>query len=172
MDHVLLITGSMGSGKTTTLGEASDLLTARGIVHAALDFDMLAQAHVRHQDGGSVALANLQSVCTNFEAVGVRRLLIAAAIESASELERLRTTTAAGDMVISRLRASPGTMEARVAARERGVFSSRYIRRVRELERILDAAALESFTVETTERSVTDVAHELLRRAGWIGLSS
>jgi hypothetical protein len=45
MDHdvkVLVISGSMGSGKTTVLGEASDLLTMANILHAAIDLDYLA----------------------------------------------------------------------------------------------------------------------------------
>ena len=44
--RVIVITGSMGSGKTTVLGEASDLLTARGVVHAAIDGDALANGHL------------------------------------------------------------------------------------------------------------------------------
>src|SRR5688500_7102899 len=35
--RVLVITGSMGAGKTTVMGEVSDLLAARGVRHAALD---------------------------------------------------------------------------------------------------------------------------------------
>src|SRR5690349_23304571 len=38
---VLVISGSMGAGKTTVLGEASDLLAASGIEHAAIDLDTL-----------------------------------------------------------------------------------------------------------------------------------
>ena len=38
---VIVITGNMGAGKTTILAEASDLLTAGGIVHAAIDLDTL-----------------------------------------------------------------------------------------------------------------------------------
>jgi len=37
---VIVISGSMGSGKTTVLGEASDILAAHSLVHAAIDMDV------------------------------------------------------------------------------------------------------------------------------------
>ncbi len=40
--EVLVITGSMGAGKTTVMAEASDLLSAAGVSHAAIDLDALA----------------------------------------------------------------------------------------------------------------------------------
>src|SRR5262249_32085062 len=43
--RLLVITGSMGAGKTTVMAEAGDLLSARGVVHAAIDLDGLAIAH-------------------------------------------------------------------------------------------------------------------------------
>ena len=42
---VLVITGSMGSGKTTVLGEASDILSAANVAHAAIDVDALGIYH-------------------------------------------------------------------------------------------------------------------------------
>jgi len=53
------------------------------------------------------------------------------------------------------LRAAPTVMEARVAAREQGVLADRYGARVRVLERLLDEAAVEEFTLRTDDASVT-----------------
>ncbi len=44
--NVLVISGSMGSGKTTLMGEISDLLTAGDICHAAIELDTLALGHL------------------------------------------------------------------------------------------------------------------------------
>lgn len=41
MQSLLIITGSIGAGKTSTLYEASDLLAERQIAHAAIDLDAL-----------------------------------------------------------------------------------------------------------------------------------
>jgi len=35
---LLIINGTMGAGKTAVLGEASDILAQRGIVHAAMEW--------------------------------------------------------------------------------------------------------------------------------------
>ena len=90
MDHVLLITGSMGAGKTSTLYEASDLLIERNIIHAALDLDALGVGHLDGPKLSDVALRNLAAACANYAASGVRRLIAAGAIESRTELERIR----------------------------------------------------------------------------------
>ena len=46
MESLLIITGSMGAGKTSVLAEASDILALGKIVHAAIDLDTLALAHL------------------------------------------------------------------------------------------------------------------------------
>jgi hypothetical protein len=43
---LLIITGTMGADKTGVLGEASDILAQRRIVHAAIDMDTLGVAHL------------------------------------------------------------------------------------------------------------------------------
>jgi len=46
MESLLIITGTMGAGKTAVMAEASDILTRRQIVHAAIDLDALGLAHL------------------------------------------------------------------------------------------------------------------------------
>jgi hypothetical protein len=45
-ESLLVITGTMGAGKTSVLAEASDILTMRHITHAAVDLDALGPAHL------------------------------------------------------------------------------------------------------------------------------
>ncbi len=42
-----------------------------------------------------------------------------------------------------------------------------FLARVIDLNTVLDGVGLEDFTVTNENRAVTDVAHELLARAGW-----
>ena len=49
---LLIISGSMGAGKTTVLSEASDLLAQADIPHAAIDLDWLAVMHPQPQRYG------------------------------------------------------------------------------------------------------------------------
>ena len=53
----------MGSGKTAVMSEASDILAARGIPHAAIDLDMLGMAHLSDATSSDdVMYRNLQAV--------------------------------------------------------------------------------------------------------------
>jgi len=167
MEHLIVITGSMGAGKTTVLGEASDLLAARDVTHAAIDLDALGLLHLSGVQDHDLTLSNLASVCNNYSAAGIRRLLIAAAVESRAGLDRIVTATSAKRVVVCRLCATLPVMEARVTARERGLFAKQYIGRVPVLEKLIDTAAVEDFTITTTEAPVTEVAREMLVRSGW-----
>lgn len=159
----------MGAGKTAVMNEATDLLTARGIIHAAIDLDGLGIAHL---PGGTattdVMYANLAAVWANYAEAGVTRLLIARALETRAELDRLRAALAVADVVVCRLRAKLATMEARVRQRETGIGQSKYVNRVAALERLLDLAAIEDFSINNDQRTITEVAHEVLQMARWM----
>lgn len=168
-ESLLIITGSMGAGKTSVLAEASDILALRGIVHAAIDLDALSLAHLPSAaatDG--VMYRNLQSVCENYAALGVTRLLLARAMETRAELELCRTMVSAAKTTVCRLTAGIDTMQQRVRTRESGVLQAQYVDRVAILDAILDRAQLEDFTVINEDRPINDVAQEMLIKAGWI----
>ena len=166
---VLVITGTMGSGKTTMLGEANDLLTARGIAHAAIDLDMLRIGHARDAAWTDLAYRNLASVWRNFRDAGAARLLLAEALETRGELDRIREAVPGAEVVVCRLTARLDTMQRRVAHREPGLLREKYIARVAVLEELIDAAAVEDFCLITDgERTVTEVALEMLSRAQWL----
>jgi Ni2+-binding GTPase involved in maturation of urease and hydrogenase len=70
-ESLLIITGTIGAGKTTVLAEASDILALRHIEHAAIDLDALGLAHLRPaSDNDGVMYGNLQSVCNNYASAG------------------------------------------------------------------------------------------------------
>jgi hypothetical protein len=130
--------------------------------------DALGLAHLpsaASNDG--VMYRNLQSVCKNYASLGVRRFLLARAMED-RELELCRGVVPATSTVVCRLIASIEAMQQRVKMRELGVSQRQYVARVAKLNVILDRARLEDFTVASESRSLTDVAHEMLVKAGWI----
>ena len=159
----------MGAGKTTVLAEASDILALRHIAHAAIDLDALGLAHFPSSSkNDGVMYRNLESVCKNYAALGVRRILLARAMENRAELELCRGVVSATKTVVCRLTASIESTQQRVKMRESGVAQREYVARVSKLNVILDHARLESFTVSSENRSLTEVAHEMLVKAGWI----
>ena len=96
-ESVLIITGSMGAGKSTVLGEASDLLSGRGIVHAAIDMDALGLGCLPFGTLTDDAMfSNLRSVRHNYAALGVRRFLLARALESQMQLQPKCSSSSAG----------------------------------------------------------------------------
>jgi cytidylate kinase len=166
---LLIITGSMGAGKTTVLAEASDILALRHITHAAIDLDALGLAHLSSAaSNDNVMYRNLQAVCKNYASLGVTRLLLARAMEERAELEVCRDVVLATNTLVCRLTASIEAMKQRVKMRESGVSQREYVARVAKLNVILDRARLEDFIVVNENRSVTEVAHEMLFKAGWI----
>lgn len=166
---MLIITGSMGAGKTSVLAEASDILALRHIVHAAIDVDALGLAHLPSADGNDgVMYRNLESVCGNYAALGVARLLLAQAMEDRAELELCRSVVTAANTQVCRLTASIDTMQQRVRQRESGILQSEFADRVATLDAILDRARLEDFVVINEDRPINDVAKEMLIKAGWI----
>jgi adenylylsulfate kinase-like enzyme len=165
---LLILSGSMGAGKSTILGEAVDLLTEAGVVHAAIEMDGIAN-HVLPPgvSGRSVALQNLSAVSRNYAEAGVDRLLVANPIEDRQELQQFREATAATEVIVARLRAPLATMQDRVRRREPGMWQQKYVARVQVLEELLDAAAVEDFVV-VNDGAVTVAAREVLRRAHWL----
>jgi hypothetical protein len=169
LQNLLVITGTMGSGKSSVLVEASDILALRHIAHAAIDVDVLGISHLPSGDASDAVMhVNLRSVCQNYAALGVRRFLLARALESRADLDRCRNIFPAANTVVCRLTASIAIMQQRVTMREVGVLREEYIDRVVKLDAIVDRAQLGDFTVVNENRSLTDVASEMLAKAGWI----
>jgi len=168
-ESLLILTGTMGAGKTVVLGEASDILAQRQIIHAAIDLDAFGLAHLpdaaRSDD---VMYDNLRSICRNYAALGVQRFLVARAIEDRAQLKLCRDIIPAISTVVCRLTASIEVMKRRVQVRDLGISRREYVARVAKLNVILDRARLEDFAVANESRSLTDVALEVLVKAGWL----
>jgi gluconate kinase len=165
---VVVISGSMGSGKTTVMAEASDLLTASDIAHAAIDLDALGVGHLRNDAWNDLTYQNLASLWANYSAAGVTKLLIAEAVENRAELDLIRKAIPGSQIIVCRLKVRLETMQQRVFAREPGMLQEQLVARVAALEASLDAAGVEDFSIENDDGAVTDVARAVLVRAGWL----
>ena len=165
---VLVISGSMGSGKTTVLGEASDILAEHGAAHAAIDLDAIGTVLLPDHAARLLSRRNLAAVYSNFVAAGITRLLLAEAVVSREDVEQLQQAMSGAELVVCRLTADLETMQRRIRIREPGIYQERFVERCRTLHEALEAAKLEDFIVVNDGRAITDVAREVLVRAGWI----
>jgi hypothetical protein len=166
--QVVVISGSMGAGKTTVMAEASDVLTASGIAHAAIDLDALGVGYLPNEAWSDLTYRNLASVWVNYRAVGISRLLIAEAVENHGELDLIRNAIPGAEILVCRLKVRLTTMQQRVRVREPGMLREQLVTRVTNLEALLDAARLEDFEVENDDVPVTEVARFVLLRSGWL----
>jgi ribose 1,5-bisphosphokinase PhnN len=168
--RVLIISGSMGAGKTTVMGEASDLLAARQIVHGAIDLDAIGVVLVPEPQSTTLHYQNLAAIYDNCRAAGIDRFLMAVAVESQQGLGELAASLKGATITICRLLASEETMADRLRTREVGIRQREFLERSAVLNAILDAASVEHFRIDNDGRDVTSVAEEMLVRAGWIAV--
>lgn len=172
MVPVLLITGPVGVGKTSVLAEITELLEAAGVPFAAVDLDNLSWCYPtppgddRFRSG--LTFRNLASVWRNFRDAGAQRLVIARVVESRDELGRYREAVPGADITLVRLRADGRTLRDRIDRREIGLGHQWHSERATELARLMDERRLEDTLIETDERSVNEIAREVLTKAGWL----
>ena len=169
-DPVLLITGSLGSGKTTVLGEITDILTEIRVPHAIVDQDALSQFFPRPAGdpfGSDMMFENLSAIWPNFHAAGADRLVLAGILQKRDTLERYRSVLGVPGITVCRLTASVETMQARLAVREPGRALDWHLNRSVELDAILEQAAVGDFSVRNDGRPIGEVAEEVLQKAGW-----
>jgi adenylylsulfate kinase-like enzyme len=86
--RAVLITGTMGVGKTTVAEALGELLAQRGVANAVIDMDSLRQAWPSPPEDPfnmRLALRNLANVSAKYVGAGVTRLVLAGVIEASSE---------------------------------------------------------------------------------------
>ena len=167
----IIVTGPVGVGKSTVAEAMGYLLLAAKIPHANVDFDQLTAGPRTADDdvwGTKLGLSNLGAIWKNYQLAGARRLIIARVIESRSELDGFRRAVPGADIALVRLRAAPGTLQARV--RRRGPWRDMewHLKRSVELGAQMDAQPFEDVLIETDDRDVTAVARDVLQRVGWL----
>lgn len=165
---VLVLSGTVGAGKSTVLDEVHDLLSAAGVPHACVDCDALSLSWpARGRFNQDALLENLASVWLNFRTAGAERLAIAWVVEAPGDLLGIQQAVPGARITLCQLAAGETTRLARLRARELGAGLEWHLRRTVELQRILDAEPLAAFTVVNDGRTINAVALEVLERAGW-----
>ena len=119
----ILLTGTVGAGKTTVLTEIGELLDAAQEPYALVDLDWLAWIRPAEGSGATVTgvlCENLRHVATTFRSVDIRRIAVARAISDPGEVEAIRVALGADRLTVVRLTATPGAIELRLRTRDRG----------------------------------------------------
>ena len=169
--EALLLTGTVGVGKTTVAEAVGDLLRDAAVAHAVIDVDWLRSAWPAPPGdpfNQAMALRNLAAVGRNYVGAGAVRLVLAGVVETAED--RDAHAAALGlPLTVIRLVADPAVVRARLLRRHDEDDDARrwHLHRAGELHAIQEASAVEDHVVDTTSRSATDVATVTLRVCGW-----
>lgn len=166
--RLLIISGSMGAGKTTVLGEASNMLAAADIPHAAIDTDAMLD-HVPGTHGDELRYHNLAAVWENYRPLGVTRLMLCTAVISLGYYQALQRAVHADEAIVARLRADLHTMRDRVRLREPVSNQRELIENVDRVEATLDRDGIEDFTIRNDgTKPIPTLTRELLIAAHWL----
>jgi dephospho-CoA kinase len=165
-----LVTGTIGSGKTTVADEIAVLLHEQGIPHALIDLDWLCQLHPAPAEDPyreDLMFRNLSAIWSNYRAEGLDHLVLARVIEDREHLRRYKAVIPEADIKVVRVHAPPKLVQERLRRREVGSFYDHLWQRSQELSEIFNRAQVEDFSVTNGERSIRDVAKEAMTLLGW-----
>ena len=173
---VLVITGPVGIGKTTTASALSELLIEHGVAHTLVDMDALTATWPRPPDdrfNERLGFRNLADIVRNGRDVGSARVIVSGVIESRDGRIRYVEAIPDAEVTVVRLVAAIDDIVDRLVTRnfigagsDAGLEWERH--RAAELIAIMDAADAADFSIDTTDRTLEDVAREIGTRLGWL----
>ena len=168
----LLITGTVGAGKTSVAAMVGDLLSQAGVPHAVIDLDDLRRAWPSppgDRFNVTIAVRNLRAVARNYLDAGAARIVLASVIETQADRDQYQDALGI-PLTVCRLRVDLPLVQARLTRRHDGDSALQwYLDRSTELDTILEAAALEDFCVRASDLTVALTAAAVIRAVGWDG---
>ncbi len=160
----LLVTGPLGSGKTSVAVELGIRLEERGVANAVVDLDWLCWVGPGIAGERLTALLhdNLRSVVSRYRANGVDRFVLARTMRSAADVAAVRDALDGATLTVVRLEVSPEVAAGRVRLRGGdGAIAAAEIGIQTELwadSSVLDA----DLVVANDGRPLADTASEIL----------
>lgn len=165
---ILLITGTVGVGKTSVADEVYEILKHKNDPVALINIDELGYA-VPHPDDDRfnirLQLKNLSAIWPNYSELGVESLIVPCVIENKGDVEHFRNMLPSSDIFVVRLTASLSTVEDRIKGRLMGGSLDWHLKRAQELEEIFEHQSFEDVLISNEAKMITEVANEVI--AAW-----
>jgi dephospho-CoA kinase len=172
-DRAVLLTGTLGSGKTVLAVEVGEVLEERGVPYAVIDLDWIGWVYAG--PGGDedapfrLIVENLTDAWPRFRAAGARRLVMARMVENREQVDALRRALPGVALAVVRVDASPETAAARLRARDAGATLDHHLEESAAFRAVVERAGVEDIVVSNDGRPIREVALEVLDRVGWLG---
>ena len=119
--------------------------------HAVIDLDELARMRPALADEpawGNLTVKNLRAVWPNYRALGIRRVVLAGVVRSATTVEAYRSAIPGAELTIVRVRAAHDTLHARLRHREPGTKRTFLLDVASQLDDHIAGLGVEDFAVD------------------------
>lgn len=169
--RALIITGPVGSGKTTVMAALTELLEKHHKPCAGIDMDHFRWFFPKQPGdpfGGEVGRQHLAFIAGNYRSLGIPTLAIADVVENEDGRQKMVETLPDFEVQVIRLRVPMDLIEKRLRIREQNEHLNWYLDRAPELERIMDMGKVGDVVIDVGERAPEEVAAEIARRYGLI----
>jgi len=166
---ILLLTGTVGTGKTTSAIEIIEQLADMGLPCAVIDLDWLGWINVGadFHEYETLIAQNVISVWPNYHALGVKYLVLARGFTQREPVQTLKKAFPDTPMTIVRLIASKETITMRLTQRDSGETLREHLEELNEMDRIMDELQLEDEIIITDAVSVKNVAQQIVNLIDW-----
>lgn len=165
--HAVIVTGPVGSGKTTVMASLTEILEEHHKSCAGIDMDHLRWFFPKqpgHPYGGEVGRKNLAFLAGNYRSVGVNVLAIADLIPGKEDRDKLVKALPDFNVHVIRLSVPMELVEKRLRERESLERLPWYLDRAPKMERMMDARNVGDIVIDVGERAARDVATEIAQR--------
>lgn len=172
---LLVLTGPVGVGKTSVAAVLSDLLAEAGMVHAVIDLDWLRWCRPSPPSDPfhtALGLDNLAMIWRQYQEKQAERLILVDILESPAMLDAYRQAIPGARPTVVRLHAELATIHARLERREIGASLEWHRRRAAELSAQMERDALEDVRIATDDKTLLEIAWEVVRQTGWVELAA
>jgi adenylylsulfate kinase len=166
--RAVLVTGTIGSGKTAVATEIGEILEEEGITCAIVDLDWLGWVHLGRDPIDELIASNLAAIVPNYHAAGVRHYVFARSIGRPEQVGALRGVLDGASLVVVRLTGSKDTIFGRLRKRDEGRILQEHLAQAVQFESEQAQTQVADFDVSTDGRSLRDVATDVLSRLGWV----
>lgn len=166
----VLLTGTVGAGKTALATDIGEILTGEALSPAVIDLDWL--GWFTQRGGSSVDIEdlireNLAAIWPNFRTRGATHVVMSRLVHEPEQIAAYRQALSDVDLVVVRVTASAETIQNRLSRRDTGSILEEHLSEAEKMSSLLDASKVGDFSIANADRPIRDVTTELLDKLGW-----